>query len=589
VLNVCIGGESGLLEFLSKLFANDFYPPKMCFGEDSAVLWLNVISDSLIALAYYLIPFLLFYYTRKRRDIGFHWIFVAFGTFILACGTTHLLGAVTVWNPVYRLDGVVKAITAIASIATFAMLGRMMPVLIRIPSPAQLAGEIEDRRAAEAEILTMNAELEGRVASRTAELVQNEWMYRKLAEEQELAAASLAHALDDLQREMKQRHDLESQLVQSQKMEAIGRLAGGVAHDFNNLLTVILGYNEMLREHAKEDPIALDFTLEVLQAAERASALTNQLLAFSRRQVAMPRVLDLNQVVQHIDKMLHRIIGEDVELQLKLAAGLSPVKADPSHIDQVIMNLAVNARDAMPNGGSLTIETADVQLTEEYAGSPMGIAAGWYVMLAVSDTGTGMDELTKSRIFEPFFTTKEKGKGTGLGLSIVYGIVKQNGGEILVYSEPGRGTAFKIYLPVALEAAEDRRTARGATQAVAATETILLVEDEHQVRNLTRAMLGRQGYRILDAGSAVEALTLARDTAVPIDLLLTDIVMPEMNGLELAKEIMAARPGIKVLFMSGYTDSAVVKQGILTAEMPFIKKPFTSASLHSKVREVLGG
>ena len=589
MLNVCIGGESGLLEFFSKLFANDFYPPKMCFREDSAVLWLNVISDSLIALAYYLIPFLLFYYTRKRRDIGFHWIFVAFGTFILACGTTHLLGAVTVWNPVYRLDGVVKAITAIASIATFAMLGRMMPALIRIPSPAQLAGEIEDRRAAEAEILTMNAELEGRVASRTAELVQNEWMYRKLAEEQELAAASLAHALDDLQREMKQRHDLESQLVQSQKMEAIGRLAGGVAHDFNNLLTVILGYNEMLREHAKEDPIALDFTLEVLQAAERASALTNQLLAFSRRQVAMPRVLDLNQVVQHIDKMLHRIIGEDVELQLKLAAGLSPVKADPSHIDQVIMNLAVNARDAMPNGGSLTIETADVQLTEEYAGSPLGIAAGWYVMLAVSDTGTGMDELTKSRIFEPFFTTKEKGKGTGLGLSIVYGIVKQNGGEILVYSEPGRGTAFKIYLPVALEAAEDRRTARGATQAVAATETILLVEDEHQVRNLTRAMLGRQGYRILDAGSAVEALTLARDTAVPIDLLLTDIVMPQMNGLELAKEIMAARPGIKVLFMSGYTDSAVVKQGILTAEMPFIKKPFTSASLHSKVREVLGG
>ena len=578
-----------MLEFFSKLFANDFYPAKMCFREDSAVLWLNVISDSLIALAYYLIPFLLFYYTRKRRDIGFHWIFVAFGTFILACGTTHLLGAVTVWNPVYRLDGVVKAITAIASIATFAMLGRMMPVLIRIPSPAQLAGEIEDRRAAEAEILTMNAELEGRVASRTAELVQNEWMYRKLAEEQELAAASLAHALDDLQREMKQRHDLESQLVQSQKMEAIGRLAGGVAHDFNNLLTVILGYNEMLREHAKEDPIALDFTLEVLQAAERASALTNQLLAFSRRQVAMPRVLDLNQVVQHIDKMLHRIIGEDVELQLKLAAGLSPVKADPSHIDQVIMNLAVNSRDAMPNGGSLTIETADVQLTEEYAGSPLGIAAGWYVMLAVSDTGTGMDELTKSRIFEPFFTTKEKGKGTGLGLSIVYGIVKQNGGEILVYSEPGRGTAFKIYLPVALEAAEDRRTARGATQAVAATETILLVEDEHQVRNLTRAMLGRQGYRILDAGSAVEALTLARDTAVPIDLLLTDIVMPQMNGLELAKEIMAARPGIKVLFMSGYTDSAVVKQGILTAEMPFIKKPFTSASLHSKVREVLGG
>jgi signal transduction histidine kinase len=570
-----------LLDFFSKLFANDFMPHKMCYLEDSAVLWLNVISDTLIATAYYLIPFLLFYFTRRRRDIAFNWIFVAFGMFILACGTTHLLGAVTVWNPVYRFDGVVKAITAIASIATFAMLGQMMPTLIRIPSPAQLEEEIEERRAAEAEILKMNAELEGRVASRTGELVQSESMYRKLAEERELAAA-------DLQRELKHRHDLEDQLVQSQKMEAVGRLAGGVAHDFNNLLTVILGYNEMLREHVKDEPIALDFTLEVLQAAERASALTNQLLAFSRRQVAMPRVLDLNEVVRHIDKMLRRIIGEDVELQLKLADGLSPVTADPSHIDQVIMNLAVNSRDAMPNGGSLTIETADVQLTEEYAESHLGIAPGSYVMMAVSDTGTGMDALTKSRIFEPFFTTKEKGKGTGLGLSIVYGIVKQNGGEVLVYSEPGQGTVFKIYLPVAVGAAEESRPVSGETQAVEGTETILLVEDEQQVRNLTRSMLGRQGYRILDAGSAAEALELARDTGAQIDLLLTDIVMPQMNGLDLAKEIRAARPGIKVLFMSGYTDSAVLQQGLLTAEVPFIQKPFTSAALHSKVREVLG-
>jgi signal transduction histidine kinase len=578
-----------VLEFFSKLFANDFMPHKMCYLEDSAVLWLNVISDSLIALAYYLIPFLLFYFIRKRRDIAFHWILAAFGLFILACGTTHVLGAVTVWNPVYRLDGVVKAVTAIASIATFLMLGQIMPTLIRIPSPSQLAVEIEERRAAEAEILRINAELEGRVASRTAELVQSESMYRKLAEEQELAAASLSATNQDLQREMKHRHDLEGQLLQSQKMEAVGRLAGGVAHDFNNLLTVILGYNEMLREHVNEDPIGLDYTLEVLQAAERASALTNQLLAFSRRQVAIPRVLDLNQVVQNIDKMLRRIIGEDVELQLKLAYGLSAVKADPSHIDQVIMNLAVNSRDAMPNGGSLTIETADVELTEEYAGTHLGTAAGRYVLLAVSDTGTGMDALTKSRIFEPFFTTKEKGKGTGLGLSIVYGIVKQSGGEILVYSEPDQGTVFKIYLPVASEAAEDNRIGNGETEAVPATETILLVEDELQVRNLTRSMLSRQGYRILDASSAADALALAREMEGPIDMLLTDIVMPQMNGLELAKEMKAARPGIKVLFMSGYTDNAVVQQGLLTAEMPFIQKPFTSAALQSKVREVLAG
>ena len=277
-----------MIEFFGKLFANDFMPHKMCFLEDSAVLWLNVVSDGLIALAYYLIPFLLFYFTRKRRDIGFNWIFVAFGMFILACGTTHLLGAVTVWNPVYRLDGVVKAITAMASIATFAMLGQMMPTLIRIPSPAQLAEEIEERCAAEDEIRKMNAELEGHVASRTGELVQSEAMYRQLAEEQKLAAGSLEHALEDLRWEMKRRHDLESQLVQSQKMEAVGRLAGGVAHDFNNLLTVILGYNEMLREHVKDDAIALDFALEVLQAAERASALTNQLLASAAARCRCP-------------------------------------------------------------------------------------------------------------------------------------------------------------------------------------------------------------------------------------------------------------------------------------------------------------
>ncbi|HEY2017556.1 MAG TPA: ATP-binding protein, partial [Bryobacteraceae bacterium] len=475
-----------MFEFFSKLFSNDFMPHKMCFLEDSGVLWLSVVSDALICLAYYLIPFLLFYFTRKRRDITFQWIFVAFGAFILACGTTHLMDAVTVWNPVYRLEGVTKAVTALASITTFLMLKRMMPQLVALPRPAQLAAEIEERRAAEEQIRRINEELEGRVARRTAELAQSESMYRRLATEQKQVAESLERALEELRREMKRRRDLEDQLIHSQKMEAVGRLAGGVAHDFNNLLTVILGYNEMLREQVKGDPEALDSTQEVLQAATRASALTNQLLAFSRRQVAVTRIVNLNEVVRHIDKMLRRIIGEDVELETRLDPQLLPVKVDPAHMDQVIMNLAVNSRDALPSGGRLTIETANMQLTEEYAGGHMGLAPGPYVVLSVSDNGIGMNAETKARVFEPFFTTKEKGKGTGLGLSIVYGIVKQNGGEILLYSEPGQGTVFKIYLPVAGAVPELPQPTGPEVRGPAATGVVLLVEDEDQVRHLTR-------------------------------------------------------------------------------------------------------
>lgn len=453
----------------------------------------------------------------------------------------------------------------------------------------QMAGEIEEHRVVEANILRLNAELEARVASRTAELVKSESISRQLAEEQRLATASLQHALEGLKREMKRRQDLENQLVQSQKMEAIGRLAGGVAHDFNNLLTVILGYNEMLLDHVAGDAVAHDFAVEILQAAERASSLTNQLLAFSRRQLLVPRVLDLNEVVRQIDKMLRRIIGEDIELQTQLFAELSPVKADPSHIDQVIMNLAVNSRDAMPNGGRLTIETTNMKLTGEDAGTYPGFAPGPYVTLSVSDTGTGMDAITKSRLFEPFFTTKEKGKGTGLGLSIVYGIVKQNGGEILVESEPGQGTTFKIYLPVAIEAVEEARAGGSEIESLSGAGTILLVEDEHQVRKLTRTMLARQGYRIFDACSGADALVLAYDLSGSVDLLVTDIVMPQMGGFELAAAMQAAHPSIKVLFMSGYTDNGIVGEGTLTPETPFIQKPFTAAALHRKVREVLAG
>lgn len=552
-----------MLEFLQKLFSKEYMPHGMCYLWDPAVLWLSVISDGVTAAAYYAIPFLLFYGVRKRRDVQFKGIFVAFGIFILACGTTHLMAAVTVWSPVYRLEGVIKAITAAASLATFLMLVPMMPTLIALPSPAQLARvnqslarEIQERRAAEEEIRRINEELEARVARRTAE-----WA-----------------ALQD-------------QLLQSQKMEAVGRLAGGIAHDFNNLLTVILGYNEMLRDRLPLDAAALEYADEVRLAAERASALTYQLLAFSRRQVAVPRVVDLNEIVQGFDKMLRRIIGEDIQLEARLSPGIPAVKVDPSHIDQLIMNLAVNSRDAMPGGGKLTIETAAVELSAEYADRHIGVEAGHYVMLAVSDTGSGMDAATRARLFEPFFTTKEKGKGTGLGLSIVYGIVKQNGGEILVYSEPGLGTAFKIYLPAVIGAAETmlRESKDGDGDAAPATETVLLVEDDPQVRSLTRTMLARLGYTVLEAESADQALGIVSAHEGPLDLLLTDVVMPRMSGTDLARHLQTVRPGARVLYMSGYTANGVADQGMLAADTPFIQKPFTSAGLDRKVREVLRG
>ncbi|MCX6628084.1 MAG: response regulator [Candidatus Solibacter sp.] len=550
-----------MLEFFHKLFSKEYMPHGMCYLWDPAVLWLHVISDGLTAAAYYAIPFLLFYFVKRRRDVAFRGIFVAFGIFILACGTTHLMAAVTVWSPVYRLEGVIKAITAAASLATFLMLVPMLPALIALPSPAQLARvnqslarEIEERRAAEEEVRRVNEDLEARVARRTAE-----------------------------------RRALEDQLLQSQKMEAVGRLAGGVAHDFNNLLTVILGYSEMLRDQVRLDATAVEYSDEVLHAAERASALTYQLLAFSRRQVAVPRVVDLNEIVRGIDKMLRRIIGEDIRLEARMSPGLPAVKVDPSHIDQVIMNLAVNSRDAMPEGGKLTIETAEVELTGEYAGRHIGVPAGHYVMLAVSDTGSGMDAATRARLFEPFFTTKDKGKGTGLGLSIVYGIVKQNGGEILVYSEPDRGTAFKIYLPAVMAAAEAILSDSEDESAAPATGTILLVEDDPQVRNLTRTMLAHLGYRVLEAESADQALRIVSAHEGPLDLMLTDVVMPGMSGTELAHQLQAVRPGARVLYMSGYTDNGVIDQAILAADTPFIQKPFTSAGLGRKVRDVLRG
>ena len=381
----------------------------------------------------------------------------------------------------------------------------------------------------------------------------------------------------------------QEQLLQSQKMQAIGRLAGGVAHDFNNLLTIIEGYGDILLNNPRLEPASRGHAMEILRAAERAATLTRQLLIFSRKQVGEPRVLNLNEIVADTEKMLKRLIGEDIILATALNATPASVTADPGHIEQVIVNLAVNARDAMPSGGRLTIETSTVDLDSTYALDHAEVDAGHYVMLAVSDTGCGMTAEVRERLFEPFFTTKGPGKGTGLGLATVYGIVKQSGGSVFVYSEPGQGTTFKVYLPLSEKLAAARSNEAGPQRKTpAGTETILLVEDEAALRKLGSEVLVAAGYRVLAAENAEAALALFARTP-EVHLLLTDVVMPGMGGRALAERLTATRPEMKVLYVSGYTDDAVIRHGVLQEQVAFLQKPFTPHSLSVKVREVLDG
>ncbi len=421
--------------------------------------------------------------------------------------------------------------------------------------------------------------------------VEVEWLTRSaevrsgLLSAEVIAFAGEPHFLLHFQ-DITERKQLEVQLRQAQKMEAIGRLAGGVAHDFNNVLTAIFGYVDILREELPADSTAQRDLAEVRKASERAASLTKQLLACSRQQVLEPMVLEPTALIEDFEKMLHRLIGEDVELRLSLARDTGNVLADPGQLQQVLMNLAVNARDAMPTGGKLILETANAELSEQYAELHQPVVPGRYVMLAVSDTGTGMTPETRARIFEPFFTTKEKGKGTGLGLSTVYGIVKQSGGYVWVYSELGRGTTFKIYLP-RVDAAPDTLLPAREPVTVAGTETILLAEDDAVLRPLAKGLLEKLGYTVLDAADAVEALEAARQYTEVIHLLLTDVVMPGASGRELARQLESHRPDVKVLYVSGYTDDAIVHHGMLEPGLNFLQKPFTPAALARKVREVL--
>jgi len=379
----------------------------------------------------------------------------------------------------------------------------------------------------------------------------------------------------------------EEQLRQSQKMEAIGTLAGSVAHDFNNLLSVIISYSDLLMDGlTSSDPMHADLE-QISRAGQRAADLTRQLLAFSRQQVLEPRVVNINEAVAGMAKMLSRLIGEDIELTLNTGRGLGTVFVDPTQIEQVVLNLVVNARDAMPRGGKLTIESGDVELDQSYASEHLGVEPGQYVLLSVSDTGTGMDRATQSRIFEPFFTTKERGKGTGLGLSTVFGIVKQSGGNIWVCSEPGEGTSFKIYLPRALDKLQRQERTTIVPLTLRGTETILLTEDDEQVRELACAILRKHGYHVIEAASGGDALLICEQYRGPIHLLLTDVVMPRIGGRQLWERLAPLRPGMKVLFMSGYTDDAIVHHGVLSSEFAFVQKPLLPAQLLTKLRSVL--
>ncbi|MDQ7783581.1 MAG: response regulator [Desulfomonilaceae bacterium] len=384
-----------------------------------------------------------------------------------------------------------------------------------------------------------------------------------------------------------QRARMEEQLRQTAQLEAIGRLAGGVAHDFNNLLTAILGYSSVLLQQMPKNSSEREKVFQIGRAAERAAELTRQLLAFSRKQVLSVRALDLNPLIADFEKILRRLLGVDIELMTVFDPSLGQVMADPNQIEQILLNLAVNARDAMPEGGKLTMETANVTLDEAYTRAHADLNPGQYVMFSVADTGVGMDADTRSNIFDPFFTTKEKGKGTGLGLSTVYGIVKQHKGHVSVYSEPGRGSVFKIYLPCM-----ERRIASTSEVAAAGDqrrghETVLVVEDEEVVRNLACELLELLGYSVLHAAHPLEAIRLSQEYDGPIHLLLTDIVLPKMDGARLYRTISESRPGIKVLYVSGYTQNAIIDHGVLKPGVHFLAKPFTLDSLASKVREIL--
>jgi signal transduction histidine kinase/CheY-like chemotaxis protein len=526
--------------FLERLLDSSMFSPHgICLLWEPELIWLHVTSDILIAAAYFSIPVALSIFVSKRPDVDFGWIFWAFAIFITACGFTHVLSIITLWVPVYGIEGIVKALTAVASILTAAILWPLLPKILAIPSPAQL-------REAEAA----------------------------------------------LAREGVHRREAEEMLRHSQKMEAIGQLTGGVAHDFNNLLTIIVGNLEIADRslQAWDETTRERLTRVIANAAngaQRATILTQRLLAFARRQPLDPKPTNVNQLLAGMSDFFRRTLGENIQLELGGGAGLWRVEVDPSQMEAAILNLVVNAKDAMAGKGRLTIETANALVDERYSQQNADLPVGQYIRISVSDTGPGMPKEIQERAFDPFFTTKQPGQGTGLGLSQVYGFVRQSGGQVKIHSEVGEGTTIKIYLPRALVVADHVKDDAVTLVGSLGSETILVVEDESDVRSYLVETLQDLNYHVHEAPDGASALTLFDSDSVRIDLLLTDIVMPGINGRQLADELRHRQPSLKVLFMTGYSRDAIVHQGRLDSGVSMLQKPLTQVALATKIRHIL--
>jgi PAS domain S-box-containing protein len=680
------------MNFLSAFFdTQQFAPHGQCLLWQSDLLILYTVSDTAIALAYFSIPLALAYFIMKRRDIAFRWVFVLFAIFIVACGTTHIFDIWTLWNPDYGVAGLVKAVTAVASVGTAVMLWDLMPKALALPGPVQLKSlnllleqELGEHRAARTTLQDMTEALERRVQERTVELEREiaqrrateiellksreqfrhlflsnplpMWIYDRdtlrFLEVNDAAIENYGYSRDEflkmsltdirppeevarlmtvLQKgagayeqssnwrhrrksgdiisvdifthqiaieghnarlavvlDVTQRNIAEEQLRQAQKMEAIGQLTGGIAHDFNNLLAIIQGNIELVQERVKGDPKLSEMIDYALRASERGASLTKRLLAYSRQQPLAPKPVDIAVLISGMTDLLRRALGETVEVKTHMAPGLWPTRVDPNELEHAMLNLAVNARDAMPNGGTLTIETENTHLDKAYAENNIEVKPGAYVVIAITDTGTGMAKEVIDHVFEPFYTTKPIGQGSGLGLSMVYGFVKQSGGHIKIYSESGRGTTIRLYLPriVAHQEAEpqvlDHALATGPK-----SELILVGEDDPDVRKLVLGMVDSLGYRTIaaiDGPSALEAL----ERVGKVDLLFTDVVLPRgMNGAALAKVAQERQKDLRVLYMSGYTRNAILHNGALDEGVQLITKPFRKADLAQKLREVL--